>query len=124
MTVLLLVVLWTPGDRIPATDSQWWTPPPGSDKLVHAGLFFVEVHFLYRALRWSPAFAGLLYPTAFAAALAVFTEVGQRMIPERSEDPKDLLANFVGIALFLLVQALPLRSSATAPEDDLTPSNS
>jgi VanZ family protein len=67
---------------------------PGLDKAVHAGLFaLLAVTTRWRFGATSTALAGLV-------GYAVATEVAQQLLlPDRSGDPVDALADFAGIAL-------------------------
>jgi len=109
-TVLLLVVLWLPGDVLEAGGRwlrQWlpWQPSPSSDvlghtdKVVHFVLFAISGGLLAYAWRHSPAWPlGL-----FMVALALVTEAGQVYIPGRAGDWWDVLADIVGAGLAIVI---------------------
>lgn len=94
-TLFVLFLLLTPGSAVPS--HGFLDLPDWSDKIVHAFLFFGEAFFLIRwqTNRW--AAVGL------ASALALGTEIAQHWIPQRSADPWDLVANFSGIALAVIL---------------------
>lgn len=92
---LTLALLLTPGNAVPDTDV------PNSDKLVHAALFGLLA--FTHALAWPrvrlPIMA--LIVIAFGAA----TEITQTVVPGRSADMLDLLADAAGAVLGLVIYA-------------------
>lgn len=113
----VLVLLSLPGSSVPRFSFSLLGVP--SDALVHAGLFAVLMVLLARAWR----VGGLPHPSpsptclqALAAACAAslaygaLTELWQHVIPGRSGDVLDLVADGAGVALgFLMLSATPLR---------------
>ena len=106
-TTFLLLALFLPGDTIGGREGWGWKPPPGSDKVGHVALFFVESWVLHRALHWFPvvgssssAFSPWLWAAGVALVLAVGTEWVQHWIPGRDGDGLDLLADTLGIGLY------------------------
>jgi VanZ family protein len=82
--VLVLYLPRTPG--VPA--------PPGTDLLVHAGVFGL--------VTWTARLAGLPVRWVVAALLAhaLLSEVVQEtVLPARSGDPVDLVADVLGVAI-------------------------
>ncbi|MEU6855551.1 VanZ family protein [Rothia kristinae] len=77
---------------------------PGMDKLAHLGMFALPALFLRAAgVRWR------LLAVVFAAH-AVLSEVIQgTLLPHRSADPLDALADVVGLSLGLLAGTAILR---------------
>lgn len=99
-TSVVLLALCLPGDSIEEGGEWPFTPPPGSDKLVHAGLFLAETRFLRRAFlasRWS---SPLALAVGAALVLAVVTEAAQLVIPGRDGNSFDLLADALGAGLY------------------------
>ncbi|MGG5259318.1 VanZ family protein [Phycicoccus avicenniae] len=93
--VLQLVVLYLPRDPGPL-------PFPQADKLVHLGVFLL------------PAALGLLaglparWVLGLLAGHAVLSEVVQALVlPARSGDPLDTIADLLGVALGALLARLP-----------------
>lgn len=100
VTFLLLAALCLPGDRIDGDGGLPFEPPPGSDKVVHAGLFFVETRFLRRAFHALGFTSPLFLALGGAMLLAVATEVAQMGIPGRDGSGYDLLADALGAGLY------------------------
>jgi VanZ family protein len=97
--VVHLVVLYAP--RAPSTAST-----PGLDKLVHAAVF--------GAVAWAAVRCGVRRPVVggVLAAHAVVSEVLQHFVlPHRSGDPLDAVADVVGVGLGLLAAARVRRAS-------------
>jgi VanZ family protein len=89
--VVQLVVLYAP--RAPSTG-----PVPGVDKLVHATVF--------AAVAWAAVRCGFARPlvAAVLAAHAVLSELVQAgLLPGRSGDPLDVVADVAGVVLVLLL---------------------
>lgn len=113
----VFVLLSLPGSSVPRFSFSLLGVP--SDAMVHAGLFAVLMVLLARAWR----LGGLPHPTpsptclqalaaAWTASLAfgAMTELWQHVIPGRSGDVMDLVADGAGAALgFLMLGAAPLR---------------
>lgn len=71
---------------------------PHLDKLVHASIFALPTYLGLRAGR------GAALPAVAVAAHAPVSELVQwRLLPHRSGDPWDLLADLVGVVIGLLV---------------------
>ena len=97
--VVHLVVLYAP--RAPSTAST-----PGLDKLVHAAVFGAVAWAAVRCGVRRQVVAGVL------AAHAVVSELVQHFVlPHRSGDPLDAVADVVGVGLALLVAARVRRAS-------------
>ena len=105
-TALVVLVLLTPGDTMPADDElPWFLALPWvqawGDKVVHGLLFFVHTALLARSVRHG-AFAS---PHTITLGLAMFfatgTELLQRFIPGRQGSLGDLAADSLGIVLAL-----------------------
>jgi VanZ family protein len=106
--VVQLVVLYAP--RAPSTGST-----PGVDKVVHATVFGAVAWAAVRCggARWVVA--------VVLAAHAVLSEVLQAgLLPARSGDPFDAVADVVGVALVLLLTR-PGRATAPAPHSGRAP---
>src|SRR5688572_3178853 len=87
-----------------------WLPmvfPPWTDKLAHAGLFFVQALLVERAAveRFGRGRA-LLLAFAVCLVLGAATELRQRTVPRRDADVADFAANLVGTVV--AGAALPL----------------
>jgi len=98
--VVLLLALCLPGDTIEGDSGFPFSPPPGSDKLVHASLFFAETRFLRRAFLASRSSSPLALAIGVAFFLSVVTEVAQLSIPGRDGNRYDLLADVLGVGLY------------------------
>lgn len=112
------LALGLPGDSIPPLESELpWTLPPYADKLVHGTLFFLETWFLQRSARWwsrLPSPPAAWKPAAvIALTLAGVTELMQSLIPQRTTDGMDLIANVLGILAFVLCHLMWRRKSRT-----------
>ena len=88
MVVVSLVVLFSP------SSGSGTTPFPESDKVIHL-LLFAGLAFTTR-WRFGPTRAGLLAVLALAP-LSELIQAG--LLPDRSGDPFDVLADLVGAAL-------------------------
>ena len=102
-TVVVGLFLFLPGDSIDGLDGGLpWPFPIPADKVGHGVLFWIETHFLYRALRWHAEPARAM-PLAASMALvyAGLSEVVQLAIPLRSADGWDVLADGCGIAAYV-----------------------
>lgn len=77
--------------------------PEGSDKVVHFALFGLESYFLHRFLRHGSVFKGLAggwivgATCGLALAMAGLTEICQTLVPGRSADFWDVVADSLGI---------------------------
>ncbi|HMM93941.1 VanZ family protein [Phycicoccus sp.] len=102
-TALVLAALATVGQAVVlyAPDAPGASPFPGSDKVVHLAVFLVPVALALRAglpVRWV---VGLF------AAHALLSEVVQAtLLPHRSGDPLDAVADLVGVVLAVLAHRL------------------
>ncbi len=77
-----------------------WSLPQGTDKWVHALLFFGELFWVLRALRQSPwCTQPLQLAIKWTVGLAFLTEVVQAGMPARSFEALDVVANLVGTVL-------------------------
>lgn len=84
-----LVVLYLPGDDVPSAGFE----VPGLDKLIHVGVFALPTALIL-AVRLHPAWLLAL------AAHAPVSEVLQlTVVPHRSGDPWDVLADLAGVLL-------------------------
>ncbi|KGN39246.1 hypothetical protein N803_01785 [Knoellia subterranea KCTC 19937] len=95
--VVQFVLLYAP--------SSGGAPPfPHFDKLVHAAIFALPVFFAAAArLPFVPV-------VALAAAHAPLSEVIQgTLLPQRSGDPRDVIADLVGVALGVIAAQRVLR---------------
>jgi len=102
-----LVVLYAP--RAPSTGSL-----PGVDKVVHATVF--------AAVAWTAVRCGVArrVVAVVLAAHAVLSEVLQAsLLPARSGDPRDAVADVAGVALALLLTRAG-RETARRPHPDRT----
>jgi VanZ family protein len=107
--VLILIILLVPGSSVPSV--RFRLIGLEIDKAAHAFLFFVQAMLLAAALRGSPAsmprIGRLLLAGACAAAYGGLTELLQHLVPARSADAVDFLFDSAGIALALLILAVP-----------------
>lgn len=93
-----LIFLLSAKSDVPKPDI--WLPP-FADKIVHGLIFAVLSCLLYLALRLS----GVRYPSAIALAIVltslygVMDEWHQSMVPGRTPDPLDWLADTLGAGL-------------------------
>lgn len=114
-TLLVLLALCLPGDTIEEDDGLPFSPPPGSDKLVHAGLFFTETRFLRRAFPASGSLSPLALAIGVALLLSVATEAAQLFIPGRDGNGYDLLADALGVGLYAGIFRWRSGQKSTAP---------
>lgn len=105
--VVYLGALYAPGSRDPGPGFF----PEGTDKVVHVLLFAVPAFLARMTVRaWWPVVLLVLH--------APISEVIQwRFVPARSGDPLDLVADFLGIVLGLVVAGLVRSRSSGAPEE-------
>ena len=101
--IIIWILLTMPGKSLPSINI--WN----FDKLAHAGVFFLQALLLYRALMFPTPILILKKIKPFIAT-AVFTflygslsEIYQSLIPDRTPDVKDAIANTFGLILFALV---------------------
>lgn len=101
-----LMVLYLPGQATPSVAL------PGIDKLIHATVFAVPVWLLATLTGRVTLIAGIFVGHAIASEI-----IQSRLIPGRSGDPWDLVADLFGIAAAVVaVRARPLRPlSRTRP---------
>ena len=103
VTLIILYGLLMPGDSVPSVSI------PNIDKLIHFGMFFVlsstfSVEYFFD--RKSLPSAKLLFISTFSFALA--TELMQGLLTaSRACDPKDLLADMIGVLATFFI-AIPL----------------
>lgn len=101
--VVQLVLLYSPSGGGAA-------PFPNFDKLVHCTIFALPVFFalLARLPRWPVL--------AIVALHAPVSELIQwQLLPHRSGDPRDVVADLVGVTLGALAAHLAARRRTTAP---------
>lgn len=101
--LILAVAMLAPGGAVPRVPTFDWV-----DKALHFALFLVMTVLLTRSLRASGRFhRPALAAATFALVYAALLETLQALIPGRSCDPADLVANALGV-----LAALPLQSMA------------
>jgi VanZ family protein len=76
---------------------------PYGDKLMHGLLYGVMAFFLNYGLNYK-AFNSLQIGAVAVLIFATLEEVSQYWIPSRTFDLGDLLADFIGVALFSLIR--------------------
>jgi VanZ family protein len=108
---LILVLTSVPGDSVP-------DGPAGLDKLVHLGLYAVLGALATRALFERAPGASLRSLARLLLAIACFAlvdEAHQQLIPGRSADARDVLADVAGaaVAIALTAAALSRREPTT-----------
>lgn len=81
-------------------DSFRWLPVP-VDKAAHFVLFSVCCWLLHRSFQLELPGAALVAATASAIAYGVTTELLQGLVPSRSVDPRDLIADALGVAVYV-----------------------
>lgn len=100
--VLVLFLLLTPSNDMP--DLNRFNLFPGTDKVVHLGIFFILAILIYvesaiksgwSQSRWKTMVKVVLSTVVFAA----LTEEAQLHISSRSRDIMDLLADCIGIGM-------------------------
>ncbi len=79
-----------------------------SDKLIHAGIYFVLAFFTHRALRLEQALPSLHNATlgvtiALCAFYGFTDEIHQHFVPGRSMDVYDWFADVLGILLYAAI---------------------
>jgi VanZ family protein len=90
---LLFFLSATPGDDLPDTSM------PAGDKLAHAAVYAVLAVLLFRAVRRTTSLArgrAAVLAVLIAIAYGATDELHQRMVPDRSPDLRDLLADAAG----------------------------
>ena len=110
--VLLLLCMWMPLGGIPLPDNLILGLRP--DHLFHASIYCFCAYFLWLLCgRISKPKAWLFLIWIISIGVGVITEFGQKMLPYRSFDINDLLANAIGVTIgWLVFYALAgLRSS-------------
>jgi VanZ family protein len=89
-----------PGKKIPHL-------PPGSDKIIHATLFFIFCWFAHRALKfqnieWLSRIS--LFIALVGTAIYGFSdEYHQIFVPGRTPDVYDLIADITGASIYLMI---------------------
>ncbi len=74
---------------------------PSLDKLIHAAMFFIMALFLHRSFSVTPSIAAPLLLAVVAATLyGSLGEVYQMLLPDRSADVVDAVANGGGALLY------------------------
>lgn len=93
----VLIVNGTPADQLPRA-GLWLLRFPHADKVVHAGMYGVMAALAWWAVSTSkPRPAWLMAAIAAGvAAVGAADEVHQSMVPGRSMDPMDWLADAAG----------------------------
>jgi VanZ family protein len=91
----------TPGDQIP--DNFLWNLPY-IDKIIHLGLFFIQGILLLKSSerfgsKTKRQYYKIILVLIIGTVFAIFVETFQILIPYRSFDTMDLLANFTGLLL-------------------------
>ncbi len=102
-TLVLLVLLLSPiKDFIPNRGGfQHW------DKVAHGGLFAVTGFMsIYGAGFFSRFRYRFIFGVIFGLALAGATELGQSLVPSRTTDAYDFLADMAGLCLGVLIYVL------------------
>ncbi len=109
-TVFVLAGLLAPAALLPFALPEWLPWPRGVekpsllDKQIHFVLFLVETLLLLR-----PGVVGTVRRAiAIALALAVGTELLQGLIPTRTADVGDLVANLIGVGIAVYVARIAL----------------
>ena len=124
-TVVLALVLLTPGDTMPSDDElPWFLALPWvqawGDKVVHGLLFFVHTALLSRSVRHGAFALPHAVTLGLAMLLATGTEFFQQFVPGRQGSLGDLVANSLGIALALGLATVGSRKSP-APREIINP---
>lgn len=98
-SLVVAVLLLSPGDRVPDPDLWDWL-----DKPLHALVFAVQCVVLHRALAGSrPAGRALAAAAALSGLYSALLEVAQVWVPGRGFDGWDLVANAAGIGAAALL---------------------
>ncbi len=89
---------------------------PNLDKIVHFCYYFLFAILLARALRfqsyfWDLSRFSLLLAFLLSTAYGVSDELHQLFVPDRSCDPRDLLADMAGALVAVLVLAIVRRTT-------------
>lgn len=77
-----------------------WLPVP-VDKAAHFVLLLVSTILLHRSFALELAGRGLGVAAAVAVAYGLLTELVQLLVPTRGADPLDVLANTLGVAVYV-----------------------
>ena len=107
-SLIVAFLLLSPGGSDGPTP-EWlqWLSDHGSDKVVHALLFFIQASVLARSLRRVGSSAGSWTPVALAALYGLVLEVAQMGIAGRGWEVTDVAANTAGALLWRWVQRVP-----------------
>jgi VanZ family protein len=98
-SLAVAALLVTPGDELPDPGLWDWLDKPG-----HALLFALHVGLLMRSFAGSRSRGGNLAGAVLASGLyAVVLEAAQLWVPGRAWDWWDLVADFAGIGLMVLL---------------------
>jgi len=81
-------------------DSFRWLPLP-VDKTAHFVLFLVCCWLLHRSFRLELPRCALLVAAATTLVYGMATELLQGLVPSRSVDPRDMIANALGVAAYV-----------------------
>lgn len=100
-----LAVLYAPAGTTAA-------PFPHADKVVHVAVFLVPVALAVLATR-----RPLVVAAVFILHAAVSEVVQATLLPQRSGDPRDAVADVVGVGLGVLVAHLVRRSPERRPNE-------
>ena len=105
-SLLILFLYFLPGEDVPKIN--WFTRFQG-DKLVHAGLFFIEAHLLLKIVG-PDRFRYRLLATVSLAFVSVLLELIQPTIaPGRLAEFNDACANLCGVVVAVIGSVLFLR---------------
>jgi VanZ family protein len=108
-TLALLAILLSPMrvNIFPAEGFRYW------DKVVHIGLFVVTGFMsIFGASFFSKFGHRFIFAIVIGLVLAAGTELGQSLVPHRTTDVYDFLADVVGLCFSLLVYALLYRNES------------
>lgn len=97
-TAVVLIVNGTPAERLPRT-GLWLLRFPHADKMVHFGMYAVMAALAYKALADARDRQPVWFVAIIAAAVAMvgaLDELHQAIVPGRSMDPLDWLADAAG----------------------------
>lgn len=99
--ILILIAILMPGSDVPSIGIQ------NLDKLVHFGMFAVITACFWGEYTWkNKRLPSMLVPWLSIEAFALITEFMQILVPGRSCDMKDFVADSLGIILAILCAKL------------------